>query len=163
MPSLLFVCKANLIRSPIAAALFKEIIRQSGEVVPAEWRIESAGTWAQEGAPIHRNAAVVLHDDYGLDVYDHSTRIVSLEMLSGFDLILTMEQDHKEALHVEFPVVAGRVYQITEMVGGTWDIDDPPLHSVDNIRMTARLIQKVLKDGKGRILELAGAVPGKSR
>jgi protein-tyrosine phosphatase len=159
MPSLLFICTANRIRSPIAAALYGQLIQHSDGASAANWHIESAGTWATEGQAIDRNAAKVLLDDYDLEVPAHRTKIVSLDMLSSYDLILTMEQDHKEALSVEFPTIAKRVYLMSEMVGATWDLGDPAQHSYENIRITARLIQKVLKDGLGRIRELASIAP----
>lgn len=36
-----------------------------------------------------------------------------------------MEQRHKEALQVEFSAVAQRVFLLSEMAGGTWDVPDP--------------------------------------
>ena len=47
MPSVLFVCTANINRSPLAAALFQKLLADSGRA--DGWRVESAGTWAEVG------------------------------------------------------------------------------------------------------------------
>nr|NIM45857.1 hypothetical protein [Nitrososphaeria archaeon] len=49
MPAVLFVCSANQCRSPIAEVLFREHLEQIG--IGDEWRVESAGIWAMDGAP----------------------------------------------------------------------------------------------------------------
>ncbi|MEW6650169.1 MAG: hypothetical protein AB1453_08265, partial [Chloroflexota bacterium] len=49
-PSVLFVCAANRIRSPLAAALFRALLAKQGLPLKS-WRIETAGTWAQDHLP----------------------------------------------------------------------------------------------------------------
>src|SRR5438105_3004745 len=105
MPSILFVCTANQIRSPIAAALFKDMLINSGQA--EGWRVESAGTWAQDGLPASGAAQRVMRE-LNIDLSQHRSRCVTRDLLAGFDLILVMEHGHKEALCVEFPAVADR-------------------------------------------------------
>jgi protein-tyrosine-phosphatase len=54
-PSVLFVCTANMIRSPIAAALFRSRLANKRPDWQ-EWRIDSAGTWALDGEMASKNA-----------------------------------------------------------------------------------------------------------
>lgn len=45
MPSVLFVCTANMCRSPMAMVLFRRRLDQAG--LASGWRVESAGAWAR--------------------------------------------------------------------------------------------------------------------
>ena len=47
-------------------------------------------------------------------------------MLEEADLILVMEEGHKEALQVEFPFVQGKIYLLSQVISGVaYDIPDP--------------------------------------
>lgn len=135
----------------MAMALWQGMISQSGE----EWRVESAGTWAAEGYPASSRTGQLLKDR-GLDVSTHRSRQVTTEMLRSFNLILTMEQGHKEALQVEFPEIASRVYKLSEMSGEVHDIRDPMGGDRDDFEDTAKEIDRILTLGAEKIRSLAG-------
>jgi protein-tyrosine-phosphatase len=160
MPSVLFVCTANVCRSPMASAIFAKIVAQraNGE----NWRIESAGTWAQEGIPAVQNTQLTLSSLYKIDVQEHRSRCVSQELLSSFELILTMEKGHKEALQIEFPQIAERIYLIGEMIGEEREIQDPIGGPLIDYRDTARLLERILTDGFENIRRLAKNPAGRS-
>ena len=151
MPSVLFICTGNIHRSPMAEALLKAKTATAKE----QWIIESAGTWAPKGEPASQEVQVVL-GKAGLDVSAHRSRRVNRRILHGFNLILTMEANHKEALQVEFPELAGRIYMLSEMVGMKRDIDDPIGGPLVDFVDTAREIDRYLTEGFERIRELAG-------
>ncbi len=150
MRSVLFVCTANLNRSPMAMALLRSRVANSGE----EWRIESAGTWALEGMPLNEKTQQVLAER-GAEIRNHRSRIVTREMLRSFNLILTMEPGQKEALRLEFPEVADRVYLLSEMIGLTFSIADPVGGTLEEYRATAAEIDRILNDGLEKIYQLA--------
>jgi protein-tyrosine-phosphatase len=151
MPSVLFVCTANICRSPIASALFQARLDQKGE--GQGWRVESAGTWALEEEPAAEKSVMLL-GERGLDLRTHRSRSVTRELLRRFDLILTMERGHKEALQAEFPEVAPRTFLITEMVGENQDIKDPMGGSLADFTYTINELEDILERGYERICQL---------
>lgn len=152
MPSILFVCTANLYRSPLAAAFL------NAEVKPEEhdnWRISSAGTWTKSGSPIH---AQTIEDasHFGLDVRGHSSRQVSRQLLAEHDLVIVMETGHKEALVIEFPDQSGKISLLSEVVDGlTYDIPDPFSLEGRHDRDVASELKKIIKRGHEKIFKLA--------
>jgi protein-tyrosine-phosphatase len=139
----------------MAEALFRYKI--SARPNAAEWRVESAGTWALPGYPAEKQARRALAQR-GLYIPSHRSRVVNANLLQGFDLILVMEAGHKEALQLEFPQVAKRVYLLSEIVGRQHDIPDPIGGSDLEFEDTLRELDRLLEQGMGRILELvAGA------
>jgi protein-tyrosine phosphatase len=153
MPSVLFVCTANICRSPLAMALFRHRLEQQGEL--PGWRIESAGTWAMEGEPPALKSIMLL-GRRGINLRSHRSRTVSRELLQSFDLILTMERGHKEALRAEFPEIAGRTFLLTEMVGENRDIIDPMGGSLEAFELTIRDLEDIFERGQAEITRRAG-------
>jgi protein-tyrosine-phosphatase len=156
MPSVLFVCTANICRSPLAAALFRQKVMEKGSI--DEWRIESAGTWALEGQPAAEKSQHVLMEK-GIEIKEHRSRLVTREMLEKFDLILTMEKNHQEALQIEFPKMAEKIYLLREMVGEKEDIADPIGGSLVDYEETAQELETIFKRGYERIFNLARIKP----
>ncbi len=151
MFSILFVCTANICRSPMAMGLLRNMVKDQAD----EWTIESAGTWAPEGAPAAQRTQMVLRE-LGIDLQDHLSRQVNREMLSQFNLILVMERGHKEALQIEFPQIAERVYLLSEMVDANFEIQDPIGMSSSDFMLTRAEISQILTTGLDKISKLAG-------
>ena len=153
MPSVLFVCTANRIRSPFAAALFRRKLETRGEDL-ASWRIESAGTWTEEGLPVWPPLLEIARR-WNLDLSGHRSRPVSWALLRRFDLILVMESGHKEALRVEFPAAAERIFLLSEMAGPPFDVRDPVGRSRRTLEDTCILLDDLLTRGLDEILRRA--------
>jgi protein-tyrosine phosphatase len=131
----------------MAAALFAE---RAGE----GWRVESAGTWTQDGIPPSQGAVSEMAY-WGLDITAHRSRVVTRDLLVPFDLILTMEEGHKEGLQIDFPEIADRVFLLSEMSGDVRNVDDPIGAGPEEYRRAAEEIDDLIDRGYTRIVELA--------
>lgn len=141
-----------MIRSPIAAALFRKQLQEEREDWP-NWRVDSAGTWALDGYKAASNALAVM-ESRGIDLSAHRAKTVTKEMLENYYLILVMEYGHKEALQVEFPRIAHRVFLLSEMEGKILQVDDPVGKALPAYEETALKIDQLLARGMQRIISL---------
>ena len=151
MPSILFVCSANQCRSPMAEVLFRQLLEEKGEA--EDWRVESAGVWAYDGARATANAQKVMAER-GLDLSRHLSQPASSTLLKQFDLTLVMEQEHKTALKDQNPQLADRIYLMREIAGQEGDFEDPVGGSVELYRTAADELGMLMRDGMDRIDEL---------
>jgi protein-tyrosine-phosphatase len=155
MYSVLFVCAANICRSPMAMGLLSARVGQTA----SDWRIASAGVFAAPGYPAAQNTLVVLRQK-GIDLGDHRSTQITLEMMQNFKLILTMERGQKEALQAAFPGFAQKVYLISEMIGEFWEVVDPIGGALVDFEDTAREIEQILDQGYDQICRCAGDEAG---
>jgi protein-tyrosine phosphatase len=151
MPTVLFICTANIIRSPIASALFDRKLEQRN--LNHAWRSESAGTWAREGYPAARESQELLKA-MGIDLSRHRSRMVNETILKGADLVLVMEKGHREALWFEFPAFRGRVFLLSEMCGVETEVRDPVGGTREDFEATIRDIDHWLSQGFSEIIQL---------
>ncbi len=152
MPSVLFVCTANICRSPMAAAIFMLILDKRQEL--SAWEVASAGTWALDGKPAAAGVQQVMVER-GMDISHHRSRSINQKMLDEFDLVLTMESGQKEALRAEFGDKARHVYLLSEMAGMSYDIWDPIGGSITDYEETADELEQLLTLGFDKINRLA--------
>jgi protein-tyrosine phosphatase len=93
---ILFVCQGNIIRSPLAEALFRKEIEEAG--MRDQYQIDSAGTSAyhvgEEADPRMKHTAAARGFQY-----DHRARLVRAQDLDHFDLIIAMDAENYSDLH----------------------------------------------------------------
>lgn len=88
--TVLFVCTGNICRSPAAEKVLEKAIPEMADV-----RVHSAGTHAREGNQAMESMVIVCRQD-GIDLTRHRAKRLTLEMIRGADVILTMERLHTE-------------------------------------------------------------------
>jgi len=158
MPSVLFVCTVNRFRSPIAAACFAR--RLQGMEDAQDWSVGSAGTWAEAGLTVIPSAQWMA-ENLGLDLGAHRSLRVDRDLLSCYDLILVMENSHREALLAEFPELRERLFLLSEVATGlAYDIPDPVFMPSESFLEVAKEISNLIDKGFEEICALARRVRG---
>lgn len=104
--NVLFVCTANICRSPSAEAL----ARAAG---PGDVEFHSAGTHARDGERISPDMVAVL--PAGLDTSAFRSRRLTPALVGGADLVLTMEAGHRELVLDGVPAAFGKVFTLGQL------------------------------------------------
>ena len=99
--AVLFVCKANLCRSPSAHGVLRKLVAQHGLALSVS--VDSAGTHERHpgSPPDERSCAHAARRGY--DLSDLRARRISLPDFEAADLILVMDDDNLRALQVVCP------------------------------------------------------------
>jgi protein-tyrosine-phosphatase len=136
----------------MAEAILKRLVsnRQDAD----QWHIESAGTWAMDGYPAAELSQYAMQS-MGMNITYHKSQPIRLALIKRFDLILTMENNHKDGLLCEFWEFSDRIFMLSEMVGLMMDIPDPIGGQLADYEETAHLLERLLSDGLERIYQLS--------
>lgn len=119
-----------------------------------QWHVESAGTWAMEGSgPAYLSKYVM--ELMGMDISAHRAQAINLRMLQKFDLILTMETQHKKWLKRNYSDFSKRTYLMSEMVDENSDIPDPIGGELADYQETAQQLERIITNGLDRICQIA--------
>ncbi len=110
VPTLLFVCTGNLCRSPMAAALARNVLAGRAEAVD----VVSAGL-LRGGEPA-TDEVVHLMKRRGLDLSAHRSRRVDDALVPPPDLILGMARLHARAVVDGFPQLFPRTFTLKDLV-----------------------------------------------
>ena len=153
---ILFVCKANLCRSPLAAAFFLRRLEEEGR--SSEWIVQSAGRWTVAGQPVPQNVLKVA-SIMGVNLKSHRTQVVNDELLTGQDLVVVMEKGQREALRIEFPAHQRKIYLLSEVAEyRDYDIADPARKGTGiSINETALALSRLIDRAYPTICQLAQA------
>ncbi len=133
----------------MAEALIRQ--RALAEGRGATFTVSSAGTWAPAGEPAVADAQAVMAAR-GLDLSPHRSREITAADAVAADLILVMTADHRSALAVDFPAVAGRLVLMSELAGGRWDVTDPIGQPRPAFEATAAELGRLIDAGWERIV-----------
>ena len=127
---LLVVCVGNICRSPVAAALLRD-------VMPAA-EIRSAGLAAVQGAGVFALAARVA-EEQGLQLPEHNARRLTLADCQWADMILVMERNHLRIVHDMAPYCRGKTFLLGAACGDL-EIPDPYGKGIESFRATHQLL-----------------------
>lgn len=108
MPDLLFVCTANLCRSPMAEHLARSRLAEVG----LDWSVTSAGTRAIPGRTMHLQARAALERRGIQPATDWATRRLDPGLIRAVDLILVAEPQQRGAVALLHPAAIGRTFNL---------------------------------------------------
>lgn len=137
MKKVLFVCTANICRSPAAEAIFNALAGDRN----IEARAESAGVSALEGRRIPPETATAL-EEIGVYAGDHRASQVSRSMIEDADLVLTMNDRHMDKIQALLGRLPEYVHVLPEyaMRASGAEVPDPYGYTVSAHRTTVRLL-----------------------
>lgn len=161
---LLFVCTANICRSPAAEYIARHFV---GEL---DFVFRSAG-FLYEGYPITQKMAQAIERFGVTDAMQHSSHIIDFDTLEAAELILTMESRHLRDLTVRDRSVFDRTIPLKEAVtlldrpmsldeflasiadrqasnyfDERWDVEDPYKRSTKKYRVASEEIKDLVTD-----------------
>lgn len=129
----LFVCTANVCRSPMAASVFDAVAADRN----LAFRAQSAGTAALEGRPMASNAVAAL-EEIGVHPGPHRARQVSVDMIDAAGLVLAMGPRHAAAL-CRLVNEPHKIYVLPQYAQGVpGEVPDPYGHTMFAFRSTLR-------------------------
>ncbi|MBI3946456.1 MAG: low molecular weight protein arginine phosphatase [Armatimonadetes bacterium] len=157
---ILFICQANMCRSPMAEALARKLAAEQGLGDRVQFR--SAGLWAADGLEAV-DEAVTIAEEYGADLRAHHTTPFCLQVAHWADYIIAMTRGQKADIVRRLPILRTRVYTLAEWVREVtgrkprWrDVEDPVGGTEERFRKCAALLHQALSDV---LSVLAGATP----
>jgi protein-tyrosine phosphatase len=119
--TILFVCSGNICRSPLAAQLLTAKLGDAAD----RFRVLSAGTIADEGAPMDETAAAQSRR-LGADPSAHVATELTGRLIGEADLVLTAERSHRAAVAGALPRASRLTFtilQFTRVLAGLEDRD----------------------------------------
>ena len=146
---ILFVCTGNICRSPMGEGLLKAKLDPE---IAKKVHIISAGTYAMSGLPASSNAQTVARE-FGVDLSDHDSQILTPYLISHSDLILAMEPGHAEIIHQMDPTSRVRTFLLKEF-GQTPDRSDGNSEVYDPIGGDDDLYHQVYKELDEEIIRI---------
>jgi protein-tyrosine-phosphatase len=142
--NILFVCYGNTCRSPMAEYMLRDMVARDPALNHNGITISSAGIGENMGYPASDQTLLVSRERGLKDIIQHKGRQINPEMLNQSDIILVMEDIHREVILSGFPDVAGRMFLLSEYAGDSGNIEDPSGQPTAVYRATAEIIQGYL-------------------
>lgn len=133
MKQVLIVCTANICRSPMVAELLTQRLDTAG--LGDQVMVRSAGTFAQAGKPAWEPVRELMAAR-GVDLQRHRSQPVSYDMVQSVDLIIVMEERHRQSIFYLEPRALHKVFLLSEMAGDAdplWDVMGRPIEEVSQV------------------------------
>ncbi len=129
-PEIVIVCTANITRSPYFAQKLSFEINRLNLPKRALPIITSSGVKAVENVPAHPVMINVTREIEEVSLSGHLSTPFDKKLASKVNLVLTLEQKHKELILDKFPNLHGKVFTIMayareDSFDGEVDISDP--------------------------------------
>lgn len=148
--SILFVCTGNVFRSVSAELCFKKYLVDNGIT---GWNVGSAGIFAEPQAVDPKIIETL--QEFDIDATGHTQRRLTREMLSEYDAVVGMAENHIDFMKSEFNYT--RTFLFNELAlqekTSIWDIEN----KVSDYKTNRPAVEKVLED---TVREIHEKTPG---
>jgi protein-tyrosine phosphatase len=136
--SVLFVCRANICRSPLAAAYFESLVqKRSGSM-----DVMSAGLEATPGRPADIISKAVARQ-YHVSLDAHVVTQLDSDLVDRSDLIVVMEMSQKDRIHRLYPKSKGKTVLLGSFdSSGPLEIRDPYGRSTEEFQFCLEQIKR---------------------
>lgn len=138
----------------MAEALFNARAQREGE--SDSFYAESAGTWAPDNHAASDHAITSMAKRR-IDLNQHVSRTVNLNLLTQASVIIVMTRNHYDALHAEFPAQRAKLHLISELQDRQYDISDPYGGTLDEYERCAQQLETLIANGYVKIKAWATA------
>ena len=142
MRSILFVCTANICRSPTAEAVFRRYLGRKG--AESQFEVDSAGTHDYHVGKPPFPMAVDVAKQKGIDITNHVARRVSAGDFDHFDMILAMDRGHIAHLRKIAPTRAKQKIELLLEYGDKYygrEVPDPYGGKDEGFVLAAEMIE----------------------
>lgn len=110
---LVIACTANRTRSAYFAGYLKHYLTQYRSSALKRIKITSAGTKASGGGRVNDVVALIARNG-GFSLRQHTAEPLSDRLVKRADLILVMEQEHKDFILEKYPEAKDKVFRLME-------------------------------------------------
>lgn len=147
---ILFVCKANIVRSFAAERMLKKALKEKKR---SDIEVSSAAIYDMNGESADPMAGQILKE-MGFEADDHYSKFLTEDIAAEADMILVMEQSQKDYIIGNYPDTQEKVFLLKSFskgtshlhTTGTAEIEDPYNQSSYHYRLRFSEIYMAVQD-----------------